>query len=60
LDKACSSTKDPVTGVAETIDFVVDRYDLDHTFGTGTGIPGSTSMTRITAAVSPWIDRQLA
>jgi outer membrane protein OmpA-like peptidoglycan-associated protein len=35
MDKACSATKDSVTGVAETIEFVVDRYDLDHTFGTG-------------------------
>lgn len=39
---------------------MVEIPSANHTFGTGTGIPRSTSMTRITAAVSPWIDRQLA
>jgi uncharacterized protein len=32
----------------------------NHTFGTGIGIPRSTSMTRITTAVTGWIDRRLS
>ena len=32
----------------------------NHTFGTGIGIPHSISLTRITAAVTEWIDRQLS
>lgn len=31
----------------------------NHTFGTPPGIPRSASMTRITVAVTEWIDRQL-
>ncbi len=35
MDKDCSPTKEPVTGAAEAINFVVDRYDLDHSLGNG-------------------------
>ncbi len=38
---------------------MVEIPSANHTFGTGTGIPGSTSMTCITTAVTEWIDRQL-
>ena len=35
MDKDCSPTTDPVTGAATTINFVVDKSDLDHTVGDG-------------------------
>ena len=39
---------------------LVEIPSANHTFGTGIGIPRSTSMTRITAAVTEWIDRRLS
>lgn len=39
---------------------LVEIPSANHTFGTGIGIPRSTSMTRITTAVTEWIDRQLS
>ena len=35
MDKDCSPSKDPVTGAVTTINFVVDKSDLDHTVGDG-------------------------
>jgi predicted alpha/beta-hydrolase family hydrolase len=39
---------------------LVEIPSANHTFGTPTGIPRAASMTRITTAVTEWIDRQLA
>lgn len=39
---------------------LVEIPSANHTFGTGIGIPRSASMTRITAAVTEWIDRRLS
>jgi uncharacterized protein len=38
---------------------LVEIPSANHTFSTGIGIPRPTSMTRITTAVTEWIDRQL-
>jgi predicted alpha/beta-hydrolase family hydrolase len=38
---------------------LVEVPSANHTFGTRTGVPGSDSITRITTAVTEWIDRQL-
>jgi predicted alpha/beta-hydrolase family hydrolase len=39
---------------------LVEIPGANHTFGTGFGGPGSASMTRLTTAVTEWIDRQLS
>jgi len=39
---------------------MVEIPSADHTFGASGAIPRSSSMTRITTAVTDWIDRQLA
>ena len=39
---------------------LVEIPSANHTFGTGIGIPRATSMTRMTTAVTEWIDRQLS
>jgi len=38
---------------------MVEIPSANHTFGTGLGGPKNTSITRITAAVTEWADRQL-
>jgi predicted alpha/beta-hydrolase family hydrolase len=38
---------------------LVEIPSASHTFSTGGGIPRSAAMTRITTAVTEWIDRQL-
>jgi hypothetical protein len=39
---------------------LVEVPSASHTFGTGLGGPNVTSITRVVAAVTEWIDRQLA
>jgi len=39
---------------------LVEIPSANHTFGTGAGLPRSAAMTRITTAVTEWIDRQLS
>jgi hypothetical protein len=38
---------------------LVEIPSANHTFGTGIGTPRAATMTRITTAVTEWINRQL-
>ena len=38
---------------------LVEIPSANHTFGTGNGVPRAAAMTRITTAVTEWVDRQL-